>query len=63
LKKEFLKRLKTLRLRAGENLYQAQARYKKSYERGVVQKNANLKEGDEAYVRVETTDLGRNHKL
>ena len=28
-----------------------------------MQKNANLEEGDDAYVRVEVTDVGRNHKL
>jgi transposase InsO family protein len=63
LKREFLERLKTLRLRAGENLHQAQTRYKRSYDRGVVQKNGNLQEGNEAYLRVEVTDAGRNHKL
>jgi hypothetical protein len=55
--------LKTLRLRAGENLHQAQTRYKRSYDRGVAQKNGKLQEGDEAYPRVEVTDVGRNHKL
>jgi hypothetical protein len=46
LKKEFLERLKTLRLRAGMNLHQAQTRYKKTFDRGVSRKNANLHEGD-----------------
>jgi hypothetical protein len=63
LKREFLERLKTLRLRAGENLHKAQVRYKKSYDRGVVRKNTELSVGDEAYLRVEITDVGRNHKL
>ena len=63
LKREFLERLKTLRFRAGINLHQAQARYKKNFDRGVSQKNTNLREGDEAYVRVKVTDVGRNHKL
>ena len=45
------------------NLHHAQTRYKKNFDRGVVQKNANLEEGDDAYVRVEVTDVGRNHKL
>ena len=63
LKREFLERLKTLRFRAGMNLHHAQTRYKKNFDRGVVQKNANLEEGDDAYVRVEVTDVGRNHKL
>jgi Chromo (CHRromatin Organisation MOdifier) domain len=63
LKKEFLERLKTLRLRAGMNLQQAQAGYKKIFDRGVSRKNVDLQEGDEAYVRVEVTDVGRNHKL
>jgi hypothetical protein len=48
---------------AGENLHKAQARYKKSYDRGVVRKNTDLSAGDEAYLRVEVTDVGRNHKL
>jgi hypothetical protein len=58
-----LERLKTLRLRAGENLHKAQARYEKSYDRGVVRKNTELSVGDETYLRVEITDVGRNHKL
>lgn len=63
LKREFLERLKTLRLRAGVNLHKAQARYKRNYDRGVYPKNTGLTEGDEAYVRVEVTETGRNHKL
>jgi hypothetical protein len=63
LKKEFLERLKTLRLRAGMNLNQSQTRYKKNFDRGVSHRNANLQEGDEAYVRVELTDVGGIHKL
>jgi Chromo (CHRromatin Organisation MOdifier) domain len=63
LKREFLERLKTLRLRAGENLHKAQVRYKKSYDRGVVRKDTELSVGDEAYLRVEITDVGRNQKL
>jgi hypothetical protein len=59
LKMEFLERLKTLRLSAGENLHKAQARYKKNYDRGVVRKNTELSVGDEAYLRVEVTDVGR----
>jgi hypothetical protein len=43
-----LERLKTLRLRAGENLHKAQVRYKKSYDREVVRKNTELSVGDEA---------------
>jgi Chromo (CHRromatin Organisation MOdifier) domain len=52
-----------LRLRAEENLHKAQARYKKSIARGIVRKNTDLSVGDEAYLRVEVTDVGRNHKL
>jgi hypothetical protein len=63
LKREFLERLKTLRLRAGENLHKAQVRYKKRYYRGVVRRNTELSVGDEAYLRVEIIDVGRNHKL
>jgi hypothetical protein len=63
LEREFLERLKTLRLRAGENLHKAKVRYKKSYDRGVVRKNTELSVGDEPCLRVEITDVGRNHKL
>jgi hypothetical protein len=63
LKRELLERLKTLRLRAGHNLHKAQVCSKKSYDRGVVRKNNELSVGDEAYLRVEITDVGRNHKL
>jgi hypothetical protein len=45
------------------NLNQAQTRYKKNVDRVVSQKNAYLQEGDEAYVRVEVTDVGCKHKL
>jgi hypothetical protein len=45
-KQEFLERLRTLRLRAEENLYKAQACYKRNYNCGVQIKNADLKEGD-----------------
>jgi hypothetical protein len=52
-----------LRLRANGNLHKAQVRYKRNYDRGVQPKNANLREGDQAYLRVEVTETGRNHKL
>jgi hypothetical protein len=45
------------------NLHQAQARYKKNFDRGVSRKNSSFPEGYEAYVRVEVTDVGPNHKL
>jgi hypothetical protein len=63
LKGEFLERLKTLRVRAGDNLQKAQLRYKRSYDRGLVRKNTELSVGDAAYLRVEITDVGRNHEL
>jgi hypothetical protein len=62
-KQKFLERLKTLRTRATENLHKSQARYKRNYDQGVMLKNANLREGDLAYLRVEITETGRNHKL
>jgi hypothetical protein len=62
-KKDFLERLKTLRLSANQNLHKAQTRYKRNYGRGIIRKNVNLQEGDQAYLRVEVTDVGRNHKL
>jgi hypothetical protein len=52
-----------LRLRTGENLHKAQARYRNNYDRGVVRKNTELSVGDESYLRVEVIDVGRNHKL
>jgi ribosomal protein S8E len=62
-KRDFLERVNTLRLRANGNLRKAQVRYKRNYERGVQPKNANLRERDQAYLRVEVTKTGRNHKL
>ena len=43
-KKDFLERLKTLRLSANQSLHKAQARYKRNYDRGVRPKNVDLKE-------------------
>jgi transposase InsO family protein len=63
-KQALLERLKTLRLRADGKLSKSQARYKAGYDRGVTtKKNAQLREGDQAYVRVEVTEVGRSHKL
>jgi hypothetical protein len=62
-KQAFLERLKTLRLRASGNLHKAQTRYKINFDTHVRGKNADLNEGDEAYVKVEETEMGRNHKL
>jgi transposase InsO family protein len=62
-KQEFLERLKTLRLRADGQLSAAQTRYKHTYDRGVKTKNAQIGEGDDAYVRMEVPEVGRTHKL
>jgi Chromo (CHRromatin Organisation MOdifier) domain len=63
-KQAILERLKTLRLRADGRLSSSQARYKSAYDRGVTTKNnAQLREGDQAYVRVEFTEVGQSHKL
>jgi hypothetical protein len=62
-KRDFLERIKTLSLRANGNLHKAHVRYKRNYDRGVQPENANLREGDRAYLRVEVTETGRNHKL
>jgi transposase InsO family protein len=62
-KQEFLERLKTLRIRAGGNLHTAQARYKADFDKRVRPKNSEVKEGDEVFLRVEVTEVGRNHKL
>jgi hypothetical protein len=43
LKREFLERLKTLRLSADGKLYKAQARYKRNCDRGIVLKNSDLR--------------------
>ena len=45
------------------NLHQEQTYYKKTFDRGVSPNNINLQEGDEAYLHVEITDVGRNNKL
>jgi hypothetical protein len=63
VKKYFLERFLTMRLSANQNLHKAQTRYKRKYDRGISGKSVNLKEGDQAYLRVEVTDIGRNHKL
>jgi transposase InsO family protein len=62
-KQEFLERLKTLRIRAGGNLHTAQARCKANFDKSVLSKNSEVKVGDEVFLRVEVTDVGRNHKL
>jgi hypothetical protein len=62
-KQEFLERLNTLRFRAEVNLHKAQARYKRNNDRGIRTKNADLQEGDEAFVKVEVTEQGWNSML
>jgi hypothetical protein len=62
-KRDFLERVKTLRLRANGNLLKAKVRYKRNYDRGVQPKNDNLRKGYQAYLRVEVTETGGNHKL
>ena len=63
-KQDFLERLRTLRLKADGKLSMSQARYKRAYDRGVVrERNAHVREGGEAYVRVEVKEGGRSHKL
>jgi hypothetical protein len=46
-KQEFLKRVKTLRLRTSGNLHKAQARYERNFDQHIKEKNIDLKEGDE----------------
>jgi hypothetical protein len=55
--------MKTLRPSAYRNLHKAQTRYKRKYDRRISRKNVNIKEGDQDYLRVEVTDIGRKHKL
>jgi hypothetical protein len=62
-KHEFLERLRTLRIRAGGNLHQAQTRYKDSFDKSARPKNSEVKEGEEVFLRVAVTEVGRNHKL
>jgi hypothetical protein len=62
-KQEFLERLKTLRIRTGGNLNWAQARYKESFYKKFSPKNSDVKEGDDVFLRVEVTEVGRKHKL
>jgi hypothetical protein len=58
-----MERVKTFRLRTNGNMHKAQVRYKQNYDRGVQPKNANQREGDQAYLRVEVTETRRKHKL
>jgi hypothetical protein len=62
-KRAFMELVKTLRLRANGNLHKTQVRYKRNYDRGVQPNSANLREGDQAFLRVEFTDTRRNQKL
>jgi hypothetical protein len=63
-KQAMLERLKTLRVRADGKLSAVQTRYKTDYDRGVTRKkNAQLREGDLVYVKVEVTEFDRSHKL
>jgi hypothetical protein len=63
-KQAMLERLKTLRVRAYGKLSAAQTRYKTDYDRAVKRKkNAQLREGDLVYVKVEVTEVGRSQKL
>jgi hypothetical protein len=55
--------LKTLRICAGGNLHRAQARYKENFDKNVRPKNSEVKEGDDVFLRVDVTEVGRNHKL
>jgi hypothetical protein len=58
-----MERLKTLCIRAGGNLHRAQAQYKERSDKKVGPKNSEVKEGDDVFLRVEVTEVGRNHKL
>jgi hypothetical protein len=49
-KQKFLERLKTLRIRAGGNLHQAQAKYKESFDKNVRPKNSEVKEREEVFL-------------
>jgi hypothetical protein len=62
-KQEFLESLKTLRIRAEGNPHQVQARYKEIFDKKVRPKNSEVKERDDVFLRVEVTEVGRNHKL
>jgi hypothetical protein len=62
-KRDLLERVKTFRLRTNGNLHKTQVRYKRNYYRGFQPKNANLREGDQAYFRVEIIETVRKHKL
>jgi hypothetical protein len=58
-----MERLKTLCLREGCNLHWSQDRYKESFDKKVRPKNSKVKEADDVFVRVEVTEVFRNHKL
>jgi hypothetical protein len=62
-KREFLKRLRTLRERAGRNLHRAQVRYKRGYYQTVREANRGIIEGINVYVRAETPQGEQHSKL
>jgi transposase InsO family protein len=62
-KLRFLKRIKELRPLALRRLAEAQARYKRNYDRTIREKNNELGVGSWVYVRRETHDTGINPKL
>jgi hypothetical protein len=62
-KREFLERLRTLRERAGGNLHRAQVRYKRNYDRTVMETNCGIVEGNEFYVRAETPQREQHSEL
>jgi hypothetical protein len=61
-KQEFIVRGNALNLRASGNLHKDQARYKRNLT-SISGEKEDLKEGDEAYAKVERIETGRNHKL
>lgn len=62
-KLRFLQRLKDVRDLARQRLAEAQARYKKNYDRKIREKNNELDVGSWVFVRREVHDVGVNPKL
>jgi hypothetical protein len=60
---KFLDRQNMLRIRADGNLHTAQAMYKANFDKRVRPKISEIKKGDEVFLRVKVTEVGRNYKL
>jgi hypothetical protein len=63
VKQRFIRQLRDLVPLAKQRLAEAQARYKRNYDRGVRQKNDSIEKDSWVYLRKEVHDAGTNPKL